>query len=396
MGSEVFNKVSLDEIDLKEVGIGLLGYGFMGKAHSNAFKKFSYMCWPPPAIPKLIAICGRTEEKVKEAAIRYGFEGYYTDWKKLVEDPRIEIFDNASLDKNHCAPSIAAAEMGKHVVCEKPLAMNLDEAKRMCLAVKEAGVKNMCGFNYRFLPAVRLAKDIIDKGIIGKIYEYKARYFQHYGANPDELVENIWYAPSGPGVLLGLGSHIIDMGRFLIGEISSVFGHQKIFNETRIDKAGSKVEIKVDESFAAILEFENGATGVLEGSYVTEGRKNQHTWEINGSKGSIVFDLEHLNYLKVCLREGKIREINGFTEVSVTDSFDPYSHLLWPPGHMMGWEDGHVSELLYFVDAVVNDKKVEPYGATFLDGYMVQVIMDAIKESSINDKKIKINKLDLS
>ncbi len=233
MNSKDFIKVNLGETGLKAVGIGLLGYGFMGQVHSNAFKKFSYICWPPPAVPKLIAICGRTEEKVKEAAIRYGFEGYYTDWKKLIEDPKIEIFDNASPDSTHCEPSIAAAEMGKHVICEKPLAMNLDEAKRMYLAVKKAGVKNMCGFNYRFLPAVRLAKDIIDKGIIGKVYEYKARYSQHYGANPEEIVENVWYAPTGPGVLFGLGSHIIDMGRFLIGEISSVIGHDRHKNRNK-------------------------------------------------------------------------------------------------------------------------------------------------------------------
>lgn len=161
-----FRKVDKTSYNIPEVGIGMLGYGFMGKAHSNAYHKMSYMSWPPVALPKLAAICGRTEEKVKEAAVRYQYRGYYTDWRELVKDPAVDIFDNGSPDKTHCDPTVEAAKEGKHVFCEKPLAVSVEEAKSMLEAVEETGVKHMCGFSYRFIPAVRLARNLIEEGRI--------------------------------------------------------------------------------------------------------------------------------------------------------------------------------------------------------------------------------------
>lgn len=393
MSLKGFFKTDPNKLKVPKVGIGMLGYGFMGKAHTNAYKKISYMSWswPPPAIPSLIAICGRTKEKVEEAAQKFGYEGYYTNWNKLVKDPRIEIFDNCSPDNMHCEPSIAAAKEGKHIICEKPLAMTVEDAKKMYLAVKKAGVKHMCGHNYRFIPAVRLAKEIIEKGYIGNIYEFRGRYLQLYGYNPKEPIENVWYATgTKSGVMLGIGSHVIDMARFLVGEISTVYGMQKVFNKSRPNKLGKYESVKADESNTAVIEFENGAVGTIEASCINAGRKNQHTWEINGSKGSMFWDLEDLNHLYVNLTDAPIKEIAGFTKVNVTDHIHPFSDMLWPPGHNMGWESGHVNEILHFIDAVVNNKSVEPYGATFYDGYVVQLVMDAVKKSSISGKKIKI------
>ncbi|HAJ95704.1 MAG TPA: dehydrogenase [Actinobacteria bacterium] len=347
--------------------------------------------WPPPAIPDLIAICGRNRDKAEEAALKFGYDGYYTDWKKMVKDPRIEIFNNCSPDDTHHEPSIAALKCGKHVICEKPLAMNVEDAKEMYLEAKKANVKHMCAHNYRFIPAVRLAREIIEKGLLGDIYEFKIRYLQPYGADPFEPVENVWYASgTKSGVMLGIGSHIIDMARFLVGEISSVFGKQSIFNRSRPKKDGKLENVDADESNIAIVEFESGAVGTIEASCINAGRKNQHIWEIYGSKGSMSWDLEDLNHLYVNLINKPAGGISGFTKVNVTDPGHPFSDMLWPPGHNMGWECGHVNEILHFVDAVVNDTPIEPYGATFYDGYIVQVIMEAIKESSLSGKKMEI------
>jgi len=250
----------------------------------------------------------------------------------------------------------------------------------------------MCGHNYRFIPGVRLAKEIIDRGYMGKIYEFRGKYLQPYGFNPSEKIENIWYATgTKSGVMLGIGSHVIDMARFLIGEIITVYGMQKIFNKKRPDAQGSIQDIEADESNTVVLEFKNGAAGTIETSCINSSRKNQHAWEIYGSRGSMHWDLEDLNHLYVNIADPAVKEIAGFTKVNVTEPIHPFSDMLWPPGHNMGWESGHVNELLHFIDSVVNDKPVEPYGATFYDGYVVQVIMDAIKKSSNEGKKINID-----
>lgn len=393
MSQEGFTKSDSGKSKVPRIGIGMLGYGFMGKTHTNAYKKISYMSWPPPAIPELIAICGRNKVKAEEAALKFGYDGYYTDWKKMVKDPRIEIFNNCSPDNTHYEPTIAAIKCGKHVICEKPLAMNVEDAKEMYLEAKKANVKNMCAHNYRFIPAVRLARQIIEKGLLGDIYEFKIRYLQPYGADPLEPVENVWYASgTKSGVMLGIGSHTIDMARFIAGEISSVFGKQNIFNKSRPDRDGRLEDIEADESNIAIVEFENGAAGTIEASCINAGRKNQHIWEIYGSKGSMYWDLEDLNHLYVNLTDRSANQISGFTKVNVTDPGHPFSDMLWPPGHNMGWESGHINEILHFIDAVVNDRPVEPYGATFYDGYVVQLIMEAIKQSSLSGRKVKIKR----
>ena len=395
MRKEGFTRSDPKMIKVPKVGIGILGYGFMGKAHTNAFKKISYQSrsWPPSAIPELVAICGRNKKNVEEAALKFGYDGFYTDWKEAVKDPRIDIFDNCSPDDTHCEPSIAALKEGKHVICEKPLAMNVRDAKEMYLTAKQAGVKNMCAHNYRFLPAVRLAKEILEKDYLGDIYEFKCRYLQPYGADPDELIENVWYAAgTKSGVMLGIGSHVIDMARFLAGEILYVLGLQKVFNKTRKNKAGKIEDTEADESNSAIVEFENGAVGTIEASCINIGRKNQLVWEIYGTKGSILWDLEELNNLYVNIPGKTINGLSGFTKISVTDSDHPFADMIWPPGHIMGWESGHINELLHFMDSVVNDKPVEPYGATFYDGYIIQLVMDAIKKSSNTGKKIKIDR----
>jgi len=371
-----------------ELGIGILGYGFMGKAHTNAYKKIPYMFWPPTVRPRLVAMCGRNEDRVAEAVNRYGYEGYYTDWRQMVEDPRIEVFDNCAPHALHCEPSIAAAEAGKHVLCEKPLGLNSGETGRMLEAVQKAGVKHMCGFNYRFFPAVRLAKDIIDQGLLGRILQFRGKYLQEGGRRARERLAA---HPGGRGALLGLGSHVIDMARFLVGEITAIMG------------------MLPDLRAVTLVEFANGAHGTLEANSHCPGNKNRHAWEIHGTKGSLAWDLEDLNRLHVFLEDDSPRGLSGFRNVLVTESYHPNisweqlsqvegalltgrvpGQVWWPHGHILGWEHGHINEIFFFLDAIARDQPIAPYGATFEDGHRVAVLSDAIERSFEEGKRIEM------
>src|SRR5512136_1615698 len=214
-----------------EVGVGMLGYAFMGKAHSNAYKKIPYMMYPPPAIPRLAAICGRSKDGVAEAARRYGYERTYTDWRKMLEDDRVQVLDNGGPNNMHAEPCIAAAQAGKHVFCEKPLARSAEEAQRMLEAVTKAGVKHQVAFNYRCVPAIRQARNLIESGALGRIYHFRAIYLQEW-IMPHYHERKIWRLDkkvAGSGALGDLGAHIIDLGRFLVGEYKSVSAMTRTF-----------------------------------------------------------------------------------------------------------------------------------------------------------------------
>src|SRR5438309_5811186 len=217
---------------IKEIGIGMLGYAFMGKAHSNAYRKIQYMTWPPPLMPKLVAICGRNEPAVAEAARRYGYESYTTDWRRLVKDDRIQLFDNGSPNNLHAAPTIAAAEAGKHVVCEKPLGRTAEESYGIWQRVNKTGVKHMCAFNYRFVPAVRLAREMLEAGELGEIHHFRGRYLQDWGAT-EAAVWRFEKELAGSGALGDLGTHVIDLARYLVGEIAAVAGVTASFHPGR-------------------------------------------------------------------------------------------------------------------------------------------------------------------
>ncbi|TFG61333.1 MAG: Gfo/Idh/MocA family oxidoreductase, partial [Spirochaetales bacterium] len=373
------------------IGVGVIGHGFMGKVHSNAYLKIPFSYPDPPAYPDLVAVCGRNETAVRDTALRLKSGGYYTDWKKLIADPRINLVDVCTPDDRHEAPSIAAAEAGKHVICEKPLAMTVPAAKAMRDAAVKAGVKHMLCHNYRFFPAVRLARQLLDAGALGSLYQFRGRYLQDAGHNPETPLEGAWYAAgTKSGVLLGIGSHIIDMARFLIGEIVSLSGIVKTYNGTRTSGSGAVEQVKADEENMALVEFENGTIGTIESSCVSTGRKNQLAWEINGSKGSMSFDLEDPNHLQVYLDDSVLKEVQGFANVSVTGGRHPLQTLILPPGHNCGWEYGHIHALAHFIDCIVNGKEVAPFGATFEDGYRIQVIMEAFHTSYSSGKRIKL------
>jgi len=285
-----------------EIGIGMLGYAFMGKAHTNAYKKIPYLMYPPPAIPKLVAICGRNEAAAAEAARRYGYSGYYTDWRRMLEDERVQLFDNGAPNDSHAEPCITAAKASKHIFCEKPLGRTAEEAKKMFDAVTKAGVKNQVAFNYRFVPAVRQAYDLIRAGKLGRIYHFRAMYLQewvmpHYGT---PLVWRLDKKVAGSGALGDLGAHIIDLARFLVGEVKSVSATARTFVTERPLADGKGMgKVEVDDAFVSTVEFANGAIGTLEASRFCAGRKNFAVMEINAEKGSIRFNLERMNEMEV-------------------------------------------------------------------------------------------------
>jgi predicted dehydrogenase len=379
--------------DIPTIGVGMLGYAFMGKAHSNAYKTIPYMMYPPPATPRLVAIAGRNAEGAKEAARRYGFETYYTDYHKLLEDDRVQLFDNCGPNNIHAEASIAAARAGKHIFCEKPIARSADEARQMLDAVNKAGVKHMVAFNYRFLPAIRLAYDMIQNGDLGRIYHYRAAYLQewvmpHYNMGMTWRLEQD--VAGGGGVLGDLGTHIIDLGRFLVGEMKTVAAITKIFTPERQNAAGAMEKVVIPDAFVASVEFENGAIGTLESTRFAAGHKNFEGIEINGEKGSIRFNLERLNELEVFWVGEQPRETQGFHNIMVSEAFHPFWKNWWPQGHIIGWEHTFIHELTHMLDCIVNNKDIAPYGATFEDGYKAEVICDAIVQSSLGRKHVDI------
>jgi predicted dehydrogenase len=359
---------------IREIGVGMLGYAFMGKAHSNGFKKIAYMTWPPPLRPRLVAIAGRDESAVSEAAERYGFERWTTSWEDLIADPAIGLFDNLGPNSLHAEPTILAAEAGKHVVCEKPLGRTAEESYEIWQRVEATGVKHLCAFNYRFVPAVRLARELIDAGELGEIRHFRGRYLQDWG-DTDAQVWRFDAAAAGSGALGDLAAHVVDLARYLVGEIDEVGGFLKTFIADR----------EVDDAVEATVRFANGAVGTLEATRLALGRRNAFQWEINGTKGSLAFDMERLNELQV-FKTGDPRT-RGFTNVLVSETTHPFWEHWWPPGHIVGWGDTFVHELHHFLTAIAEDGDVAPHGATFEDGYRAAEICDAIVRSGESGRR---------
>jgi predicted dehydrogenase len=381
------------EGEAPEVGFGMLGYAFMGRAHSNALKTLPYMMYPPVAIPKLVAISGRDETDVAEAARRYGYQRYYTDWRAMVEDDEVQVLDNGGPNDIHAEPAFVAAELGKHILCEKPLARTAEESKSMLDAVQKAGVKHMVAFNYRFVPAVRQIRELIDSGALGQIYHFRAVYLQEW-IMPHYEEKKIWRLDkevAGSGAIGDLGAHIIDLAHYLVGDITSIAANTKTFIDTRPLPDGSgEGKVDVDDAFVAAVEFENGALGTLESTRFAGGRKNYNCFEINAEKGSVRFNLERMNELDVFWVDEEPKETQGFHNVIVTEGHHPWWDYWWPHGHIIGWEHTFIHEINHFLDCIVNDREVGPHGATFEDGYKAAVICDAIIESANSKRHIDI------
>jgi predicted dehydrogenase len=368
--------------DRPKLRIGMLGAGGMAKAHANAFRTIPHIFWPGTVRPELAALAGRTESRAREAAVRYGFDRYTTDWRTLVDDEHIDVFDNVGPDALHVEPTLAAIEAGKHVACEKPLALSASDCERLWRAAEARGVKHLACFNYRFLPAVRLAATLIEQGELGEVFEARFRYSQHRGMDPSA-------SPWVVGTLNAIGCHVIDQARFLVGEITDVSAVVRGPMSEQRAAAGVDPGIPID-SVHMVVEFAGGAAGVLDTSSVASGRRNQLAWEINGSRGSVAWDLEDLNVLRVHRRGGDAR-LDGFTDVIVCENVHPLAGAWWDTAHLLGWEHAHVNMLAHFCDAVVTGAPVEPYGATFLDALRAAQVSEAALASARGGRRVTVD-----
>jgi len=362
----------------REIGVGMLGYAFMGKAHSNAFLALPHVVWPPPLVPRLVAIAGRDEAAVADAAERFGYERSTTDWRDVVADPAIGLFDNGGPNALHAEPSIAAAQAGKHVLCEKPLGRDADEAFEIWSRVAATGVKHLCGFNYRFVPAVRLARELIGAGELGEIRHFRARYLQDWADDPGLDTWRFDPDAAGSGAIGDLATHVVDLARYLVGEIAALSGVVKTFVPGR----------RVDDAVEAVVEFEGGTIGTIEATRLALGRRNAFQWEINGSQASLWFDMERMNELQVFRADGD--RARGAKAVLVTEAGHPFSEYWWPPGHIIGWGDTFLHEIAHLLTAIAGNAEVAPHGATFEDGYRASEVCDAIVRSANERRRVEI------
>jgi predicted dehydrogenase len=375
------------------LGIAVLGYAGVAKAHLNALKKVPYIFWPSPVRFRLVGVGGRSPAGVEEAARRYGFEYGTTDWQRLVEDPRVGLFINCAPNDAHADPCLAAVEEGKHLLCEKPMARNAREARRMWEGVRRGRTRHQVSYNYRFVPAIRLAREMILAGELGDIIHFRTRYTDDTLSDP--ATPHTWRQEkrrAGTGAVGDIASHVLDLGRFLAGELKSVAGLSRIVVPRRPVKSGSRQTkvVDVEDLYEGILEFKSGAVGTLEVSTFCPGRKNYLTFEVNGTRGSLCFNLERLNELEVFRAEPKSRRDRGFKTVLVTDGDHPYGGKWWPPGHILGWEHTFVHQLQHLVTVIAGEGSVAPLAADFHDGYVNAMLCDALVMAARTRRRIQV------
>ncbi len=390
---------------MKKLNIGLIGAGFMGKAHSLAYAAMPMFFWPPPAVPHRRLLADFSEEAAAEGASRFGFESSTGDWRKLVSDPSIDVVDIATPNDLHPEMAIAAAEAGKHIMCEKPLARSAEEARRMYEAVKRAGVVHMVAFNYRRTPAVQLAKKLIDDGSVGEVLNFRGTYLQDWSADPlSPLSWRFQKAVAGSGALGDIATHVIDLARFLVGEVTGVHSSLTTYVKERprqqggVDKLGAARKLKdapmgpvdVDDEVISALRFSSGAVGTLEATRNAYGRNNFLTFEIHGTKGSICFNYERRDELAVFLAEDP-PDRRGFRTI-YTGPAHPYGEHLWPiPALGIGYGETKIIECHDLMKAIVEGSLPSP---SFRDGYQVSRIAEAMAKSSTDGTWVDIPRLE--
>ena len=375
---------------MAEIGVGLVGYKFMGRAHSNAYRQLPRFFDVDPS-PRMAAICGRDETGVKEAADSLGWESYETDYRRLIEREDVGLVDVVTPGNTHCEIVLAALEAKKHVICEKPLANSLAEAGEMLAAAREAGTINTVCFNYRRAPAVQLAKKLIDEGRLGTIRHWRATYLQDFIIDPGfPLIWRLKKELAGSGALGDIGAHIVDLSQFLLGGISEVVGMMETFIKERpleeasaggglLASGGAETgEVTVDDAAAFLARFQSGAIGTFEATRFAAGRRNKNAFEVNGSKGSVAFNLERMNELEVFFVDDDA-DVQGFRTVNVTEPDHPFAGAWWPPGHIIGYEHTFVHTMKDLMDGI---KAGESPAPTFEDAYRVQAVLDAVERSA--------------
>jgi predicted dehydrogenase len=387
---------------MKKLNVALIGYKFMGKAHSYALMACPFF-FKNGIEPVRKIIVGRHEAPLKQAASDFGWEEISTDWRAVVKRPDIDVIDIASPPNTHAEIILEAARNGKHIFCEKPFTISLAEARDALDAVNRAGVKHMLGFNYRRVPAIGLARSLIASGRLGRIYHWRAVYLQDWIMDP--LFPRIWKldkAVAGSGPHHELNSHLIDLALYLVGPITRVSGMEQTFIKERpaavessrlstmLSAEKNSVEMQpvdVDDTTLFLARFENGAVGSFEATRFAAGRRNHNRIEINGSKGSLVFNLEEMNRLEYYDAQDPA-DAQGFRSIMVNEGCHPYISHWWPPGHAIGYQNTFVNEFADFFQAIAQDLKAAP---GFEEGLENQKVLDAVSRSIAADRWVEVN-----
>jgi predicted dehydrogenase len=387
---------------MRRISFAMIGHGFMGKAHSYALLATPFF-FKTGFDPVRKVIVGRSEEKAKQAAESFGWEEYSTDWREVVRRPDIDAVAIVTPPNTHAAIAIAAAEAGKHIFCEKPFTITVEEAERTIKAVHRAGVKHMLGFNYRRVPALNLANQLVRSGRLGEIYHFRAAYLQDWIMDP--LFPRIWKlnrAIGGSGSHHELNAHIIDLALYLVGKIDRVVGVEETFIKERPSAANSDKlstmltaesssadmeRVDVDDATAFLARFQCGAMGTFESTRFASGRRNHNRVEVNGSKGSVYFDLEFMNRLQYYNADDP-GDVPGFRSIQVNEGCHPYIDHWWPPGHAIGYENTFVNQYADFLQAIAEDTSPEP---GFEVGLENQKVLGAVTSSIAKERWVEID-----
>ncbi len=384
---------------MRSMNVGIIGYRFMGKAHSNGWLK-APLFFDLNIKPELKVACGRNREAVEAFAQKWGWQRVETDWKKVVEDPEIDIVDISLPQHLHYEVALAAAANGKHIFCEKPLAHSLQQAEAMLKAAEDNGVLHYLNHNYRRTPAVQLAKQFIDEGKIGRIFHWRGAYQQDWIVDPNfPLTWQLQKETAHAGPQWDLNSHSVDLAHFLVGDIKTVSCLTTNFiterplprqGETAFSKGSVNTEkgkVTVEDAALMMVEFENGAIGSFEATRFATGRKNAHTFEIYGSKGSLAFNLERMNELQYFSNDDP-DNAQGFRTIMATESSHPYVSHWWPPGHIIGYEHGFVHAVADFMEALDKKETITP---NFTDGVRILKVLEAGLASARSGQKVELS-----
>jgi predicted dehydrogenase len=365
------------------LNVGVVGYGFMGRTHSNGYKRVNDF-FNVPYRPVLKAVCGRSAENAKAFADQWGYESYETDWRTLVSRKDIDAVDICTPNNTHAEIAIAAAELGKMVLCEKPLSMDLVEGQKMVDVIEKAGVPNTVWYNYRRVPAVTFAKQLIDEGKLGRIFHYRANFLQDWTISADlpQGGAGLWRldaAAAGSGVTGDLLAHCIDTALWLNGHISSVCAMTETFVKERKHNLTGKVEpVTIDDACAFLCRFDNGSLGLFESTRYARGHKALYTFEVNGEKASLKWDLHDLHRLQY-FDHGDPGILRGWRSIHVTDTEHPYMKHWWVPGLQIGYEHTFVHQVADFLQGLASGKPTSP---TFREALATQAVCDAVLDSA--------------
>ena len=376
---------------MSDLRIGMIGYGFMARAHSNAYRKVSNF-FERSRKPVLQVACARNEANAKAFAATWGYQAVETDWRKLVQRDDVDAIDICAPNHMHCEIALAAAAAGKMILCEKPLAMDVAQAQLMVAAVAKAKVPNMVWYNYRRVPAVTMAKQLVDEGKLGKIFHFRAKFLQDWTMSTDlpQGGQGLWrldVAEAGSGVTGDLLAHCIDTARWLNGEVDQVSAMTETFIKERKHNLTGKVEpVGIDDACAFLAKFKNGSLATFESTRYARGHKAQYVFEINGQDASVAWDLHDLHRLEYFDHrdEGRLR---GWRSIHVTDGDHPYMSHWWVPGLQIGYEHSFVHGVADFLEGLETGKPVQP---DFQDALATQRVCQAVLESAKQGKWVKV------